>query len=168
MAKANKGNNNGVWGKSVSKEMSIYSSLKEMLGTDTKAYYIMYKYCPEYLKEADRNPVKNFEDLKSRYAVFSDSITEEVCERYLLEQGCQTAVKWLLQRLHQKKLITLYEKYYNQALKGDTQAFKAFLEFSDKFFKEDKEEGLTKLLNRIPDNELDLNSEENYNYTYEE
>lgn len=51
---------------------------------------------------------------------------------------------------------------------GDTQAFKAFLEFSDKFFKEDKENGLTKLLNRIPDADLELDSEEDYNYTYEE
>lgn len=102
------------------------------------------------------------------YAVFSDSITEEVCERYLLEQGCQTAIKWLLQRLHQKKLIELYNTYYEKSLSGDTQAFKAFLEFSDKFFKEDKENGLTKLLNKIPDEELDLDSEEDYSYTYEE
>lgn len=163
-----KGNNNGVWGKSVSKEVSIYGSLKEMIGTDTKVYYIMYLYCPEYLKEADKTPVKDFEDLKSRYEVFSDTITEDVCKRYLLEQGCQTAVKWLLKRLHQKKLIDLYNTYYEKAMGGDTQAFKAFLDFSDKFFAEDKENGLTKLLNRIPDADLDLDKEEDFSYTYEE
>ena len=159
---------NGVHGKSVSKELSIYRNLKEMLSTDTKVYYIMWLYCPEYLKEADIRPIKTFDDLKNRYEVFSDTITEDVCKRYLLEQGCQTAIRWLLKRLHQKKLVDLYETYYQKAMDGDTQAFKAFLEFSDKFFKEDKENGLTKLLNRIPDADLESDSEEDYNYTYEE
>lgn len=159
---------NGVHGKSVSKELSIYRNLKEMLSTDTKVYYIMWLYCPEYLKDADIRPIKTFDDLKNRYEVFSDTITEDVCKRYLLEQGCQTAIRWLLKRLHQKKLVDLYETYYKKAMNGDTQAFKAFLEFSDKFFKEDKENGLTKLLNRIPDEDLELDSEEDYNYTYEE
>lgn len=159
---------NGVHGKSVSKELSIYRNLKEMLSTDTKVYYIMWLYCPEYLKDADTRPIKTFDDLKERYEVFSDTITEDVCKRYLLEQGCQTAIRWLLKRLHQKKLVDLYETYYKKAMDGDTQAFKAFLEFSDKFFKEDKENGLTKLLNRIPDADLELDSEEDYNYTYEE
>ena len=31
-----KASNNGVWGKSVSKEKSIYATLKEITGTDTK------------------------------------------------------------------------------------------------------------------------------------
>ena len=50
---------------------------------------------------------------------------------------------------------------------GDVQAFKAWQEFSEKFFKEDKENGLARLLNRIPDGDLE-NDEENYGYTYEE
>lgn len=158
---------NGVNGKSVSKEMSIYRTLKEMIGTDTKVYYIMYLYCPEYLKDADREPIKNFADLKNRYETFSDTITEDVCKKYLLEQGCQTAVKWLLKRLHQKKQIELYNTYYEKALGGDVQAFKAFQEFSDKFFKEDKEGELTRLLNKIPDGDLE-DDKEDYSYTYEE
>ena len=84
-----------------------------------------------------------------------------------MEQGCQTAIKWLLKRLHQKKLIELYDKYYQKAMGGDVQAFKAWQEFSEKFFKEDKENGLTKLLNKIPDSELE-NDKEDYSYTYEE
>ena len=36
-------------GKSLSKEKTIYQTLKEMIGTDTKVYYIMWKFCPEYL-----------------------------------------------------------------------------------------------------------------------
>ena len=158
---------NGVNGKSVSKEMSIYCSLKEMIGTDTKVYYIMYLYCPEYLKDADIKPIKDFEDLKSRYACFSDSITEEICQRYLLEQGCQAAIRWLLKRLHQRKLVKLYQTYYEKALKGDVQAFKTLQEFSENFFKEDQENDLTRLLNKIPDGELEKDKED-YSYTYEE
>lgn len=166
MARAKKVNN-GVNGKSVSKEKSIYATLKEIIGTDTKVYYIMYLYCPEYLKEAEKKPVKDFEDLKSRYECFSDSITEEICKRYIMEQGCQSAIKWLLKRLHQKKEIELYDKYYQKALNGDVQAFKAWQDFSDKFFKENKENELTKLLNKIPDSELE-DCKEDFKYTYEE
>ena len=158
---------NGVNGKSVSKEMSIYRSLKEMIGTDTKVYYIMYLYCPEYLKDADIKPIKDFDDLKSRYEAFSDTITEDICQRYLLEQGCQAAIRWLLKRLHQNKLVELYQTYYNKALQGDVQAFKAWQEFSDKFFMEDQENDLTRLLNKIPDKELEEDKED-YSYTYEE
>lgn len=155
----------GTSGKSVSKEQSIYNKLKEMIGTDTKVYYVMFKYCPEFLNDANKMPVKTFGDLKSRYAVFSNSITEEICEKYLLEQNVQFAVKWLLKRLHQKKCIELYNAYYIKALEGDTQAFKAFQEFSNSFFKQDKEDGLTKLLSRVPDN---LEDNEDLSYTYEE
>ena len=162
-----KSSSNGVWGKSVSKEKSIYATLKEITGTDMKAYYIMYLYCPEYLKEADKKPVKDFEDLKSRYKCFSDTITEDICKRYIMEQGCQTAIKWLLKRLHQKKMIELYDTYYKKALEGDVQAFKAWQDFSDKFFKEDKENELTKLLNKIPDSDLEEDKED-YSYAYEE
>ena len=158
---------NGVNEKSVSKEMSIYRSLKEMIGTDTKVYYIMFLYCPEYLKDADIKPIKDFDDLKSRYEAFSDTITEDICQRYLLEQGCQAAIRWLLKRLHQSKLVELYQTYYNKALQGDVQAFKAWQEFSDKFFMEDQETHLTRLLNKIPDKELEEDKED-YSYIYEE
>lgn len=166
MARAKK-ISNGVNGKSVSKEKSIYATLKEIIGTDTKVYYIMYLYCPEYLKEAEKKPVKDFEDLKSRYECFSDSITEDICKRYIMEQGCQSAIKWLLKRLHQKKEIELYDRYYQKALDGDVQAFKAWQDFSEKFFKGNKENELTKLLNKIPDGDLE-NDKEDYSYTYEE
>lgn len=155
-------------GKSLSKEKSIYASLKEMISTDTKVFYIMFLYCPEYLKDADRNPVKGFDDLKSRYEVFSDTITEDICKKYLLEENVQAAIKWLLKRLHQKKEVELYNTYYQKALGGDVQAFKAFQEFSDKFFKENKENELTKLLSQIPDTELESGENEDYSYTYEE
>lgn len=155
-------------GKAVSKERSIYYNLKQMISTDTKIFYVMYLYCPEYLKGAEKNPIKNFDDLKSRYEVFSDTITEEKCKKYLLEESVQAAVKWLLKRLHQKKEIELYNTYYTKALSGDVQAFKAFQEFSDKFFKDNKENELTKLLNRIPDSEFESDESEDYSYIYDE
>ncbi len=60
----------GANGKSVSKELSIYRNLKDRIGTDTKVYYIMILYCPEYLKDYDKEPIKTFEDLRNRYKCF--------------------------------------------------------------------------------------------------
>lgn len=160
-----KGNKNAS-GSSVSSETSIYQTLKGMINTDTKVYYVMWKFCPEYLKDNEIDPIKTFEDLKSRYAVFSDKITEKTCEKYMLEQGVQNAVKWLLERLHQKKQIELYNAYYKKALDGDVQAFKAFEDFSEKFFAENKENGLVKLLNSV--SEDDLEDDEDYSYAYKE
>lgn len=160
-------NGTGRFEKPLQKEESIYNVLKAMIGTDTKVYYVMWLYCPEFLKDYEKRPIKTFEDLKDRYAVFKNSnMKEEVCKRYLLENNVQVAVKWLLKRLHQKKLIELYNTYYNKALSGDVQSFKAFLDFSDKYFTEDKENGLTKLLQKIPDAEL--NDDEDYAYEYTE
>lgn len=164
MARGNKQANGS--GKSVSTETSIYQTLKQMINTDTKVYYVMWKYCPEYLKDSEKDPIETFDDLKNRYKVFNDSITEKTCEKYMLEQGVQNAVKWLLKRLHQKKQIELYNAYYNKALSGDVQAFKAFEDFSEKFFAEDKENGLIKLLSRVSDE--DLEDDENYSYNYAE
>lgn len=153
-------------GKSVCTETSIYQTLKSMINTDTKVYYIMWKYCPEYLKDYETKPIKTFDDLKNRYRVFSDSITEKTCEKYMLEDGVQNAVLWLLKRLHQKKQIELYNAYYEKALNGDVQAFKAFEDFSDKFFAESKENGLVSILNGVSDE--DLEDKEDYSYTYSE
>lgn len=153
-------------GKSVSSENSIYQTLKQMINTDTKVYYVMWKFCPEYLKDYEKKPIENFEDLKRRYQCFSHTITEKTCEKYMLEQGVQNAIKWLLERLHQKKQIELYNAYYKKALDGDVQAFKAFEDFSEKFFADNKESGLVSLLNNV--SEDDLKDSEDYSYTYTE
>lgn len=126
----------------------------------------MWKYCPEYLKDHESDPIMTFDDLKNRYRVFSDTITEKTCEKYMLEEGVQNAVLWVLKRLHQKKQIELYNAYYEKALGGDVQAFKAFEDFSDKFFAENKENGLVALLNNV--SEEDLEDKEDYSYTYTE
>ena len=65
------------------------------------------------------------------------------CQRWLAEQSCC--------------FISLQKR----------EAFKAWQDFSDKFFRENKENELTKLLNKIPDGDLE-NDKEDYSYTYEE
>lgn len=45
-----------------------------------------------------------------------------------------------LQKEHEEKLIALYNKYYELALGGDVQAFRAFTDFSKIFMGDDSEE----------------------------
>lgn len=155
----------GNAGRTMQKELSIYNSLKEMINTDTKVYYVMFKYCPEFLQKKDGKVIKTFDDLKSVYAVFTERHTEEVCEKYLLEERVQNAVKWLLKRLHQKKLVELYEIYFEKA-KGDVQAFRAFQEFSKEFFKETKQSDLSRLLSRVPESDINIDDED-LSYSYD-
>jgi len=81
-------------------------------------------------------------------------MTEQSCNNWLMEENVQTAVKWLLKREHQAKMIELYNIYYNKA-KEDTNAFKAFTDFSDKFFAQEKDSELLGILNGIKDDELE-------------
>ena len=131
-------------GKSVSQENSIYSKLKEIIKTDTKVYYVMWKYAPQLFP----NEFKTFNDLKSNYKVFTDGVTEHTAENWLSEQNVQTAIKWLLKRLHQQKMIELYNIYFEMA-KKDVAAFKAFTDFSEKFFANEKESELLSMLGKI-------------------
>lgn len=138
-------------GKSVSQELSIYSKLKSLVKTDSKVYFIMWKYAPQLLPNPN---LKTFDDLKGNYKTFTDGMTEVSCNNWLMEENVQTAVKWLLKREHQAKLIELYNTYYDKA-KDDTNAFKAFTDFSDKFFAEEQSSELLGILNGIKDDELD-------------
>lgn len=130
-------------GKSVSQEMSILRKIKEMVKTDAKVYFILWKYAPQLLTEGDN--LKTFDDLKNNYKTFTDGMTESTCENWLAEQNVQTAIKWLLKRLHQQKMIELYNLYFEKA-KDDTNAFKAFTDFSEKFFAAEKESELLSML----------------------
>lgn len=130
-------------GKSVSQEMSILRKIKEMVKTDAKVYYILWKYAPQLLTNGDK--LKTFDDLKNNYKTFTEGMTESSCENWLTEQNVQTAIKWLLKRLHQQKMIELYNLYFVKA-KEDTNAFKAFTDFSEKFFAAEKESELLSML----------------------
>lgn len=133
-------------GKSVSQETSVLQRLKEMVRTDAKVYYILWKYAPQVLTDADK--MKTFADLKSSHKCFTKGMTEKNCENWLTEQNVQSAIKWLLKRLHQQKMIELYNLYFERA-KTDTNAFKAFIDFSDKFFATEKESELLSMLQNI-------------------
>ena len=149
---SNKKSGYGV-GKHTSQEESILSHLIGMVKTQAKAYYIIWKYAPELLPNHN---IKTFEDLTSQYKTFTKGMTKQVCENWLMEENVQTAVKWLLQREHQKKMIELYNIYYDKA-KSDTNAFKAFVEFSNQFFADNKKNDMLNVLQSIPDADLEDN-----------
>lgn len=138
-------------GKSVSQEQSIISKLKSLVRTDAKVYYILWRFAPHLL--TDKN-IKTFKDLKETYKTFTTGMTETVCNNWLFEENVQSAIKWLLKRQHQEKMIQLYELYFEKA-KEDTNAFKAFTDFSDKFFATEKESELLSMLQGIDIDETD-------------
>lgn len=129
-------------GKGSQLEKSLLSKLHEMLPTDTKVYFIVWKYAPHLLPKK----VDTFEELTASYSGFTKGMDEAHCERWLAEETVQAAVKYLLKRLHGQRLIELYEIYFDKA-KTDVQAFQAFSKFSEKFFEEDGEDELRSILN---------------------
>ena len=142
-------------GKSTSQEESILVHLKNMVKTDTKVYYILWKYAPQLLPQQ----FKTFDDLKNNYKCFTKGATEKIAENWLMEENVQTAVKWLLQREHQKKMIELYNIYFDKA-KNDTNAFKAFVEFSNQFFADDKKNGILEIAQKLSDKDFEDNTED--------
>ena len=142
-------------GKSTSQEESILVHLKNMVKTDTKVYYILWKYAPQLLPQH----FKTFDDLKNNYKCFTKGATEKIAENWLMEENVQTAVKWLLQREHQKKMIELYNIYFDKA-KNDTNAFKAFVEFSNQFFADDKKNGILEIAQKLSDKDFEDNTED--------
>lgn len=138
-------------GKHCSQEESIIAHLKDMVKTDAKVYFIVWKYAPNLLPKDD---IKTFDNLKANYKTFTDGMTQTSCNNWLYEQNVQTAIKWLLKRIHQEKMIELYNIYFDKA-KTDTNAFKAFCEFSNTFFAEEKDSELLGILNGIKDDDLE-------------
>ena len=138
-------------GKAVSNEESVLSHIIGMVKTQAKAYYIIWKYAPDLLPNPN---VKTFEDLTSQYKTFTKGMTAHVCDNWLMEENVQTAVKWLLQREHQKKMIELYNIYYDKA-KSDTNAFKAFIDFSNQFFADDKKNGILEIVQGLNDKDFE-------------
>lgn len=129
-------------GKSAQLEQSLLQKLHEMLPTQVKVYYIVWKYAKHLLPKK----IDTFEELRTEYQGFTDGMDEAHCERWLAEESVQAAVKYLLKRMHNQKLIELYEIYFERA-KTDVQAFQAFSKFSEKFFEEDGEDELRSILN---------------------
>ena len=118
--------------------------LHEMLPTQVKVYYIVWKYAPSLLPKK----IDTFEELVEEYKGFTKGMDEAQCERWLAEESVQTAVKYLLKRMHNQKLVELYEIYFDKA-KEDVQAFQAFSKFSEKFFEDDGEDELRAMLKDV-------------------
>ena len=125
-------------------EQSLLQKLHEMLPTQVKVYYIVWKYAPHILPKK----VDTFEELTAEYKGFTKGMDEAQCERWLAEESVQTAVKYLLKRMHAQKLVELYEIYFNKA-KEDVQTFQAFSKFSEKFFEDDGEDELRAVLKDV-------------------
>ena len=125
-------------------EQSLMQKLHEMLPTQVKVYYIVWKYAPSLLPKK----IDTFEELVEEYKGFTKGMDEAQCERWLAEESVQTAVKYLLTRMHNQKLVELYEIYFDKA-KEDVQAFQAFSKFSEKFFEDDGEDELRAMLKDV-------------------
>lgn len=125
-------------------EQSLMQKLHEMLPTQVKVYYIVWKYAPSLLPKK----IDTFEELVEEYKGFTKGMDEAQCERWLAEESVQTAVKYLLKRMHAQKLVELYEIYFDKA-KEDVQAFQAFSKFSEKFFEDDGEDELHAVLKEV-------------------
>ena len=55
-----------------------------------------------------------------------------------------------IEKEHLSKLNELYKKYYEMAMKGNVQAFNAFVTFSKDYIKDSSEEGeLERILNKV-------------------
>lgn len=148
-----------------SQEKSVLMSLKDMVKTDGKVYYILWKYAPDLLpKNTLENPIKTFDDLTVAYECIKAD--QRICENYLMEENVQKAVKWLRSRQHTQKMFDLYDRLCEKAADGDVQAFKAVLEFGDKYLSDTKEAELLKVLHNVNLNSDD--EEEGYDFSFEE
>ena len=76
-------------------EQSLMQKLHEMLSTQVKVYYIVWKYAPHILPKK----VDTFEELTAEYKGFTKGMDEAQCERWLAEESVQAAVKYLLKRM---------------------------------------------------------------------
>lgn len=125
-------------------EQSLLQKLHEMLPTQTKVYYIVWKHAKHLLPKQ----IDTFEDLTREYKGFTEGMDEAQCERWLTEESVQAAEKYLIRRLHKQRLIELYEIYFENA-KKDVNAFKAFMDFSEKFFADEGDNEILTILNGI-------------------
>lgn len=122
--------------------------------TDYKAIWLWWKYAPELLPKG----IKTFKDLQDRYQKFPN-VTEQEAELWLYEKPVQNALKELLKSQHTKKMMELYNIYFEKA-KTDVQAFKAFIDFSNTFFADEKDSELEMLLKGIKIKDLDMGEDE--------
>ncbi len=114
------------------KTAGIISKLKQFT-SDAQAYYITWKFAPELLP---KKGIKTFEELVDAYACLNRrDYTEAYCETWLtVDEGAQKATRWLMQRLHQSRMMQLYDTLYKDVLEGNEKACTPFLKISKELF----------------------------------
>ena len=119
-------------GRGTKDEKSIVPALREMLNSDYMAFWVVWKYAPDLLPEN----FKNFDEFSQHYkAISNKGLTERDCEKFIYLDKVQNAVKWLLKKQKNARMIELYNTWY-QAAKKDANALKEFLKLQDEFFKD--------------------------------
>lgn len=126
-------------------EKTIQQALKEMVRTDTKVYWILWKFAPELINTEEE--IKTYKDLQKAFVCFRH-LDEATVNKYIYNEGVQNAIKWLLKRQDGVKMIELYNLYYEKA-KTDVQAFKALIDFKKEFFAESEQNELVSILNGV-------------------
>lgn len=131
-------------GSTASKFTTIKQQMKNLI-PEYKALYLYYIYAPELLPNSS---IKTFDDLKEHFKMFPQGIIESQAKLWLYEEPTQNALKVLLKAKHTQRMTELYNIYFEKA-KEDVQAFKAFVDFSSTYFKDNQESELQKILNGV-------------------
>ena len=121
-------------GRGTKDEKPILSEIRDMVGNDYMAYWILWKFAPDLLAEE----IKSFDDLKNYYkAITKAKIGEHDCEKWMYYDKVQNAVKWLLKKQKGARMIELYNIWFEMA-KKDSNALKEFIKLQDIFFQNDE------------------------------
>lgn len=129
-------------GQTASKCTTIKQQMKELI-PEYKALYLYLLYAPELLPDKG---IKTYAQLKNNYQMFPKGVTENEAKLWLYEEPVQNALKVLLRSQQNQRMVELYNIYFQKA-KDDVQAFRAFVDFSNTFFKGNEESELQKILN---------------------
>ncbi len=117
----------------------IINKLKESCScSDAQAYFIVWKYAPELLARQNLN---TFQELADSYACFKKGNTEAYCNNWLIvDDEVRKGVMWLKGRLHQYKMLELYDQFYEEARGGEVAAFNSLIKNGAQFFKDGNSE----------------------------
>ncbi|MCL2018895.1 MAG: hypothetical protein FWG70_03965 [Oscillospiraceae bacterium] len=131
----------------MSKVSGLYLELMKTFNLNPcMTVFLLYKYAPALLctgfnKSETVFESIMFEDLKKRYKCIKPHMTEEGLNALCIsDANLKNAEKWLINRLHQSKQITLYNKLYEQGVAGDVRSISEFARFSKSFINDDSEE----------------------------
>lgn len=132
-------------GRGTKEEKGIVPALREMLNSDYMAFWIVWKYAPDLLPEK----FNNFDEFSQHYkAISNKGLTERDCEKFLYIDKVQRAIKWLMGKQKNARMIELYNTWY-EAAKKDANALKEFLKLQDIFLQGEQENELEKILRNV-------------------